>query len=579
MNTTTTETITSVPLKSIVYNRYQPRTLMDPTELENLAESIRENGMMQKPTARLLEDGCYELAFGHRRFEAYKLLTAQDKTSYGNMPLIVRELDNQQMFDLAWGENNEREDLNPIDEGNAYATYMREFEKTSKEAGEYFKTSEENIRAKVRLEKLPDMVKEKVRAGELNETAARALLTLTRVLPNDQHALKEALHDIKDGDKAEDAVESALRSSPNTKIIGNESGAHFSMKAKTFKYLPELTRQDAMKGLDWENNEWTKRAFAGYGVDIEEALQFLNMRLSVNNYGEAELIKSLIDKLNHLIKPPACTACPFFAQMDGIGFCALPTCFERKKEATDLADLHQTSEKTGIAIYADKDGKSTELTGWDDKHRKYWEKKGPDLRLKQDNRNRYHAGIYSGIPDDIAIVVVGKTYENWKKAEEQSRQDKGEQRERVDFELQRRINDIVEAQTETFVWEVVTPLFARLLDGVAQVDFLESLSENLDYYPSDVVPDRDQHRRKNMKKAERLNQVRRLIIFDVFYRNDLNNNRSDTKTPTAVLAKHCQGLATTWGVKLPKDFIDQAKTYDEAISLAITELDKSKAEK
>src|SRR6185436_15396337 len=116
MNKQITDTFVYVPLVKIVANRYQPRQTMNPVELQKLAASIQQNTLLQKPTARALDDGCYELAFGHRRFEAYKLLAQQD-SDFESMPLIVRDLSNEQMFDLAWDENKEREDLNPIDEG------------------------------------------------------------------------------------------------------------------------------------------------------------------------------------------------------------------------------------------------------------------------------------------------------------------------------------------------------------------------------------------------------------------------------------------------------------------------------
>src|SRR6185436_11472481 len=104
---------------------------MDPAELGTLADSIQRNGLMQKPTARAQADGCYELAFGHRRFEAYKLLAVKDP-NFRSMPLIVRELDDRQMFEFTWEENREREDINPVDQGEAYATYIRVFAATSK---------------------------------------------------------------------------------------------------------------------------------------------------------------------------------------------------------------------------------------------------------------------------------------------------------------------------------------------------------------------------------------------------------------------------------------------------------------
>src|SRR5688572_16732897 len=182
MNTSINERITAVPLDKIIYNRYQPRSTMDPAELESLADSIQRNGIMQKATARPQPDGCYELAFGHRRFEAYKILAAKD-AAFRTMPLITRDLTDQQLFEFAWEENREREDINPVDEGQAYANYIQVFNATSKQAGEYFGVSEETIRQKQRYGKLPEPIKEKMRKGEINENAARAFLSMQKIAP------------------------------------------------------------------------------------------------------------------------------------------------------------------------------------------------------------------------------------------------------------------------------------------------------------------------------------------------------------------------------------------------------------
>lgn len=572
-----------IPLEKIVYNRYQPRKTMDAGELEKLAGSILQNTMLQKPTARPQADGCYELAFGHRRFEAYKLLAAQQGSAFSAMPLIIRELTDEQMFDLAWDENEERADLNPIDEGKAYETWMREFGKTSKEAGLRFHTSEENIRAKIRLGTLPELAKEKVRNGELNETAARSLLTITRLFPGNEFPLKQAIEEIQvQGEKPEAALASVLRTEGRAKIIGSESDGHFSMKAKTFKYLPELTRKAAMEALDYENNEWVRHAFAGYGVDIPEAIGYF--KTNIHYLAAHDQPELLIEKLNHLINPPACTACQFFAQVDGTGYCAMPACFDRKKEAAEEDELHKVSEKTGIAVYTEADGVAKELNRWNDKHHNAFNKKHADLRLRKSTRYN----TWEGIPSYFAVVAVGNLFKTWKKADEQTKafndarnSDSGS---RVDYERQRAIRQIRDSQTSLFAWEFAAPLFATVLDGVTQIDVLMRIEDEM--MTGDVLDqpkvDLDEKSLNKLSKPARLSLLRKVIVYKMLdSRMDFNTSKkiTDSKAQVSAFAKHLQGLATAWGVKLPKDFEAQAQTYDEAIKLAVAELDQSKAAK
>ena len=575
MNTTISteqELVSYLPLEKIVYNRYQPRTMMDPAQVADLAESILNIGLAQKPMARaVIETGTFELAFGHRRFEAYKLLADQDK-QYKVMPVIVRDLSDEQMFDLAWDENHKRQDLNPIDEGNAYETYMREFGKMSKQAGDYFGVSEETVRGKVRLGKLPEAIKEQVRAGVINESGARSILTLTRVLPGDDNAVKEVVEYLEKGEKPEEALAWTLRSHERTKIIGvGEDGGHFSMKAKSFKYLPKLTLTDAQSllNLNSERVIWAGQIEALYNFNKVEELDYFA--------DEPENLEKLY-KLAHLIKPPACTACAFFAQVDGTSFCAWEACFDRKKEASKQAELHKVSETTEIAVYAEADGKFTELNGWNDKHKNYFNIRGSDLRLRGDSRNYT---TWNNIPSDMGVVVVGKTYEKWKKQKETSRADQGTAKASgVDYERERAVRSILEAQVELFVWESVTPVFASLLDNLKAVDFVERLYQQISCFNSDALPtsEDNQLQREKMTKPARLSQARRLVmfylIFDMF--SETRWNFYQHKTPVVKAFELVKGLATTWGVKIPKDLEKKAVEHDEAATLEIAEFDENR---
>lgn len=145
--------------------------------------------------------------------------------------------------------------------------------------------------------------------------------------------------------------------------------------------------------------------------------------------------------------------------------------------------------------------------------------------------------------------------------------------------------EIIDAQTGIFLWETVAPIFASLLDGVTQVDFLERITDMFDDDGSTVSFDLPKDAFINpkglaqLKKPARLAYRRKQVIVNVFDSmttgNDLERIHK-SQTPITEFAKAIHGIATTWGVKLPKEFDKQAATGDEAVKLAISEYDKNR---
>lgn len=135
-----------IALDQIRPNPWQPRQVEDAEEVQKLAQSIAEIGLLQTPLARAAGDGAYELAFGHRRLAAYRLLRDQDgdggqkisnyPSKWGHMPLIIQALTDEEMFRMAISENLKRQDLNPLEEAKSMARYRDEFGKTSAEIGD-----------------------------------------------------------------------------------------------------------------------------------------------------------------------------------------------------------------------------------------------------------------------------------------------------------------------------------------------------------------------------------------------------------------------------------------------------------
>ncbi|CAE6966535.1 UNVERIFIED_CONTAM: parB [Trichonephila clavipes] len=161
-----------VPLELIQRGKYQPRRDMDQTALEELAASIRAQGVMQPIVLRPIGDGRFEIVAGERRWRASQL-AGQDK-----IPAMVRELADEAAIAMALIENIQREDLNPIEEAVALQRLQQEFELTQQQVADAVGKSRVTITNLLRLIALPDEIKTLLSHGDLEMGHARALLGL-----------------------------------------------------------------------------------------------------------------------------------------------------------------------------------------------------------------------------------------------------------------------------------------------------------------------------------------------------------------------------------------------------------------
>jgi len=150
-------------------NRYQPRSSFDPEELAQLSESIRTQGVLQPILVRKLDMG-YELVAGERRLRAAKL------AGLATVPVVVKDVSNAEMLEIAIVENIQRENLNPIEEAEAYHRLINEFGLTQEQASGRVGKSRSAIANFLRLRQLPDQIKESINTGRLSMGHARALL-------------------------------------------------------------------------------------------------------------------------------------------------------------------------------------------------------------------------------------------------------------------------------------------------------------------------------------------------------------------------------------------------------------------
>ena len=166
------DSLKSLPLDLISPGPYQPRSIFDKDRLEELAESIRHQGVIQPIVVRAKGEDHYELIAGERRWRAAQLAGIE------SIPAIVRKVPDEIAIAMALVENIQREDLNPIEEATALRRLVDEFQMTHQEAGDSVGRSRSAVSNLLRLLELSEDVRELVDARHLEMGHARALLTL-----------------------------------------------------------------------------------------------------------------------------------------------------------------------------------------------------------------------------------------------------------------------------------------------------------------------------------------------------------------------------------------------------------------
>ncbi len=161
-----------VPVEFLRPGRYQPRRKMKNEQIQDLANSIREKGILQPLLVRRMGDdpGVFEIIAGERRWRAAQLARLHD------VPVIIKDFDDRQTLEVALVENLQREDLSPLEEAEGYARLTEEFSHTQEELARAVGKSRSNVANSMRLLGLPDPVKKILDDGLLSAGHARALL-------------------------------------------------------------------------------------------------------------------------------------------------------------------------------------------------------------------------------------------------------------------------------------------------------------------------------------------------------------------------------------------------------------------
>lgn len=172
-----------VPTDAVIPNRQQPRKNFDDESLKELADSIREKGIIQPLIVCPAVGGKYELVAGERRLRAAKILGLKE------VPVIIKSVGAEELLEIALIENIQRENLNPIEEAGAFKALMEQFEYSQEEVSERVGKSRAAIANSVRLLNLPKLIQEDVIKGRMSAGHARALLSITDI--KDQLSIRE----------------------------------------------------------------------------------------------------------------------------------------------------------------------------------------------------------------------------------------------------------------------------------------------------------------------------------------------------------------------------------------------------
>jgi ParB family transcriptional regulator, chromosome partitioning protein len=172
LNVSETDAISAIDVRDLRPNPYQPRRMFDQGKLEELAQSIREHGIIQPLIIRKSSIRGYDIVAGERRFRAGQIagLTA--------VPCVVREFSDEQIMEIAVIENLQREDLNPIETAEAYANLIHKCNLTQEVLALKVGQSRSHIANMLRLLQLPETVRESVSRGTISMGHARALLSV-----------------------------------------------------------------------------------------------------------------------------------------------------------------------------------------------------------------------------------------------------------------------------------------------------------------------------------------------------------------------------------------------------------------
>lgn len=575
-----------VLLECITDNPYQPRTTDDASHIESLARSIAADGLLQKPTARHTVTG-FQLAFGHSRRKAFEWLREnwekeglrERYNNYSQMPLIIEELGEEDMYRQAVTENVQRKDLDPIETARAMDVYRTQFGKSSKEIGELFGMNESTVRGKLRLLDLPNDLQTKLSSGEISEGLGRVLLSMQKLASTQD--LLEALEEANENqDEAPSyVIERFVSNMHHVKFMYRVDGKDkpksepygrrgWALDLKKFpnQYLPELDSEtviDALRVRDQNrDSDDVKRAISliegwvGTGGAEDNNLETANIKVL------SELDPQYLPKLTHLVSPPGCSACPFYAVIDSSHYCGMKACHTRKAQAWAVHRLEKMVKDLGIPMYQPSDGKFRIIDTYSE--RGVLENNNQDVRILPKHLWNGHA--YQNFTDFDSelgwLVLTGETLK--KRAEEKKQKNKSDD---ASYEIDDEV--ILEQAEHILCWKAAEGI-SRLFDNFSEaaIDMLQSAPYGWRSYKfldgQEPVTEREQR----IMKISR--QMVGQKLDELTYDADIDVNTAQQ------IAEILITICSSAGVIPPTEITTIAAEFDAQISDAHTKTGKKK---
>ncbi|RPI95398.1 MAG: ParB/RepB/Spo0J family partition protein [Chloroflexi bacterium] len=592
-----------IDLKVIDPNPYQKRIAANREKVIGIAFSIATDKMLQTPTGRWVGKR-FQSAIGHTRTESYRL-NAQIQAGLANgknypkdvtpehieavkvavaagrdfavMPWVVDELSDEQMYRYATIENNQREDLSPIEKMEEMKGWVAFGYNSQQIAALYPGMSDATVRGLLYFDQLPKEAKAALHEGTISQGTARALLSMQRVAPKEKvTAVIKKIEKDAGANTPEEVIEEALDHLSTAEDMWNEkrrdgkprsawnNGWLLDMKNFPNKLLPSLTAEDVAVALDLRDNEKAKKLVEEYieyldAQSAEDASEPDNAALNeeVKAAAQATLDKltklnqDLAGKLQHLVNPPACTACPFYTKVRGSHYCGMKPCHARKTVAWHRNLIEQASKNLGIAIYDKGDGGYRVLDGYD--HRALFNSKHKGLRLiPRKMYNSYTYQHFDGIESDVALVVAtGDAVEKMNGKGKSAGGSKMTEKEKAE----RRMMKIYRMRRLEVMWEY-TAVAQGMFESVP-----EPVLKKLRTWENILIDDRIPEDKKRASESKGAEYQRRALVWQLIMGMSSHYSRESL---TKQLTKF-QELAQ---VKAPKALINRVTEWDAEIEAA-----------
>lgn len=516
-----------VKLEIIDDNPFQYRVSYE--DIPELGRTIAVSGLEQMPKARLVGKR-YQLKFGHRRKRAFEWLRENFKAEglpdryngYSVMPLDVEEINDKEMFDGVVIENVHRDDLKVTEKARLLQRY-REVnpEATSEQIGMVFNMKGATVRGMDIFLDLPGPVQARLDDGTISMGTARLLHSMQKVAP--EAKILETLKRIEKIEKEEgnqlpeDVIDRAIDHLENTVDMWN--GDH---------------REGKPRG-----------GYHGWPLDMKNLPTRLLPAMSEKTVGAYEA------HLDHLMNPPACTACPFYTKVRGSHYCGMKVCFERKSVAWGDYAVEAANRSTKIAVYTESDGAYRALESYDDKS--LFEKKHKDLRLLPKRMLNGAFQSFKGLDDDLVIVVATGEALNKMKGSGRGSTKGGKKTEKEKAEM--RAMRLYRQVRRELVWEY-TAAAQSLFEGLP-IEVLRKIRKWHFVVIDDNIPDEYRHPDTGTA-AEKLEYARRDLVWALIIGETSHYSRGEL---TGILAKFVE----LTNVKAPKQLMKRAQEWDAEI--------------